>query len=131
MASAPINTAAPEFEVSRVSKAKGWDHYFLFVETQRQNWKNIRQTLNFWCFDESAILFYGDTINDSKAAAEAKVEFVGIGKRENFLRTFRKRISGISRFSGSVEVCSFSFGFLYLVVRLNEGRHIETFLCIQ
>lgn len=82
---ASINTAAPEFEVSRVLKAKGWDHYFSFVcGNTKTKLENIRQTLNFWCFDESAILFYGDTINDSKAAAEAKVEFVGIGKRENF-----------------------------------------------
>ena len=83
---ASVNTAAPEFEVSRVLKAKGWDHYFSIVcGNTKTKVENIRQTLNFWNFDESAIVFYGDTINDSKAAAEAEVEFVGIGKRENFV----------------------------------------------
>ncbi|MGC6497168.1 MAG: HAD family hydrolase [Candidatus Puniceispirillaceae bacterium] len=82
---ASINTAAPEFEVNCILEAKGWDHYFSFVcgNTKTKS-ENIRQTLDFWRFDESAILFFGDTSNDLKAAAEAKVEFVGIGKRENF-----------------------------------------------
>ena len=83
---ASVNTAAPEFEVSCVLKAKGWDHYFSIVcGNTNTKVENIHQTLNFWNIDKNAIVFYGDTINDLKAAAEAGVEFVGIGKRENFV----------------------------------------------
>lgn len=83
---ASVNTAAPEFEVSCVLKAKGWEHYFSIVcGNTKTKVENIHQTLDFWNIDKNAIVFFGDTTNDLKAAAEAKVDFVGIGKRENFV----------------------------------------------
>ena len=45
--------------------------------------ENIRQTLDFWRFDEMLFCFTGIQ-STTQRLREAKVEFVGIGKRENF-----------------------------------------------
>ena len=79
-------SGTPEEEIKKVVQERGLTHYFKDIKGSPKNkTDNVRDVIKTYHIDTKRALFFGDAINDLKAAQANNIAFIGInyvdGKR--------------------------------------------------
>jgi len=74
-----VNSATPESEVVEIVKRRGLsDDFEIVLGSPQSKVKNITAILKAFGTNPSDAVFFGDAVNDYKAAKLANIDFVGI-----------------------------------------------------
>jgi len=84
-----INSATPDNELKKIVRLRGWKKFFQFVYgSPASKVDNIESILKEANLDRKSAMFFGDAINDYKAAVLSQVDFVGINYSSKIVGDF-------------------------------------------